>query len=65
LQVAEEVAEEEVAEELLLDVLLDGQDLGLDLAALVLGDAGGDDRPGHPARPAQSLLGPHEDVRQF
>ena len=45
-------------EEELLDVLLDGEDLRLDLAALVLGDAGGDHRPGDAAGPAQGLLGP-------
>ncbi len=46
----------------LLDLLLDGGDLGLDLGALVLGDGGGDDRPGHPAGPAQRLLASNKDV---
>ena len=41
----------EILEEELLDVLLDGDDLRLDLTSLVLGDAGGDHRPGHATSP--------------
>ena len=42
----------EILEEELLDVLLDGDDLRLDLASLVLGDAGSDHRPRHATSPA-------------
>ena len=42
----------EILEEELLDVLLDGDDLRLDLASLVLGDAGSDHRPRNATSPA-------------
>ena len=41
----------EILEEELLDVLLDGDDLRLDLAALVLGHAGSNHRPRHTTSP--------------
>merc|ERR1719402_1959201 len=50
-------------EQQLLNLLLDGVDLRLDLAALVLGDAGRDDGTRDAAGPAQRLLGPNEHVR--
>ena len=41
----------EILKKELLDVLLDGDDLRLDLASLVLGDAGSDHRPRHATSP--------------
>lgn len=41
---------------------LHGLDLGLELGALLDGDRGCDDRPGHPTGAPQGLLGAHKHV---
>ena len=46
----------------LLNLELDGQNLGLEVRALVRGDGGSDDRAGDTASAAKSSLGGDEDV---